>query len=181
MKIAIIGTAGRDKTKPLNSKLWAWMLADAFARVPLGAHLVSGGAAWADHLAVELFNMGHAGELTLHLPAPFDQKFVGPANSSASAANFYHTSFSRVLGHHTLSDIERALTNGAVSTVEPARPGYGGLFARNLKVAKSDILLAYTFGPGDEPEDGGTRDTWNKHLVDVGAGGSRTHITLPTF
>jgi hypothetical protein len=151
------------------------MVKDAISRIPYQSHLVSGGAAWADHLAVELFLQGHASALTLHLPAPFTKKFEGPMSSSASAANFYHSVFSRTLGRHTLSDIERAIAIGAELTTEPARAGYGGMFARNLKVAKAEKLLAYTFGPGDVPADGGTRDTWDKCL------GEKVHVSLPTL
>jgi len=53
MKIAIIGTAGRDKTIPMTRALWDWMLDDAKNRLKFKHHLVSGGAAWADHLACE--------------------------------------------------------------------------------------------------------------------------------
>ena len=45
MSIAIIGTAGRDKEKPMSLALWKFMLNDAYSRIPLGAHLISGGAA----------------------------------------------------------------------------------------------------------------------------------------
>jgi hypothetical protein len=37
------------------------------------------------------------------------------------------------------------------------------MFIRNEKVAKeSNAMLAYTYGDGKEPADGGTKDTWNK-------------------
>lgn len=171
MKIAIIGTAGRDKSKPMTSDLWEWMVRDALMRVPRGSHLVSGGAAWADHLAVDLFLSGHAGELTLHFPTPFDKRFIGPQAGAASAANYYHSIFSRITGRNSLAEIQRALDIGAISTSEPAASSYGGMFARNAKVAQSEKMLAYTFGIA-RPTGGGTLDTWNK------CKGDRTHISL---
>jgi hypothetical protein len=175
MKIAIIGTAGRDKTKPMTQQLWEWMLADAQSRIKQGSHVVSGGAAWADHLAVALFLSGWAGELTLHLPAPFQHgKFSGPSGSSASAANYYHGLFSRVLNVDTLSQIEQVTTmDNVAGSFEPEMVGYRGMFNRNAKVAVADEMLAYTFGVGGVPADGGTKDTWDK------CRGKRTHIPLP--
>lgn len=174
-KIAIIGTAGRDLTKPMTQHLWDWMIMDALNRVPRGAHLVSGGAAWADHLAVILFMTGHASALDLHFPAPFDGKlFIGPKNSSATAANFYHLKFSMVRGN-SFEELLHAKMSGATVTAEPARAGYGGFMDRNSKVAKADEMLAYTFSNLSRPADGGTYDTWTK------CRGKRTHISLPIF
>lgn len=173
-KIAIIGTAGRDKTKPMTLALWNWMLDDAERHVKFEHHLVSGGAAWADHLAVALYINGKVDHLTLHLPAPFvNGRFNGPDNSSASAANYYHGRFSRTLGVDTMHGIAMAIDGGATVTHEPARPGYSGMFARNAKVARVDGMLAYTFGEGDVPADGGTRDTWDQ------CRGKRIHVPLP--
>ena len=174
LTLAIIGTAGRDKTKPMTRSLWDWMVRDAAERVVFENRLVSGGAAWADHLAVALYISGAVDNLTLHLPAPFDgTRFVGPDKSAASAANYYHGLFSRVLGINTLNEIAMVLEGGAVVTYEPALHGYSGMFARNAKVARSAEMLAYTFGAGDVPADGGTKDTWDK------CRGKRTHVTLP--
>lgn len=174
MKTAIIGTAGRDKTKPMTLSLWEWMVNDATRRVPKGTHLVSGGAAWADHLAVKLYLNGHTDKLTLHLPAPFTTKwFVGPGGGSASAANYYHERFSQIISIDSLLEIRQALEKGAIATFESYQGGYEGMFARNLKVAQADEMLAYTFGLGRIPADGGTRDTWD-HCK-----GIKTHIPLP--
>lgn len=174
-KYGIIGTAGRDKTKPMTLALWQWMVADAMKRVPKGAHVVSGGAAWADHLAVILFLEGHASSLMLYLPSPMNLIFEGPANSSASAANYYHDLFSNRIGRWSLEDIITASgMENCNGMCEPWAHGYRGMFARNAKVAaESTTLLAYTFGEGDQPADGGTLDTWNK------CKGNRIHIQLP--
>jgi hypothetical protein len=191
MTIAIIGTAGRDKTKPMTLELWKWMLRDVYSRVPKGAHVVSGGAAWADHLAVSMFLFGHAGEISLFLPAPFvfsTGEYVKGADhfeedgwkSAGGIANYYHRRFSDVIKRdtlHQIGDVVRQYWTVENSPVrieqEPSSPGAGGMFVRNKKVAQADEMLAYTFGIGDEPDDGGTRDTWNK------CQGKKTHITLP--
>jgi hypothetical protein len=179
--IGIIGTAGRDKTKPMTLALWKWMLQDAYSRVPAGSHVGSGGAAWADHLVVSMFLFGYTGNITLHLPAPFvDGKYQGEGFKSAgSTANYYHEMFGKVIGRNTLEQIGDVIAMRASMpervhiTEEPASASIGGMFARNAKVAQFDELLAYTFGEGDVPADGGTKDTWDK------CQGKKTHISLP--
>jgi len=182
MSIAIIGTAGRDKTKPMTVALWQWMLNDARSRIPKGSHVVSGGAAWADHIAVIMYLCGHAGGVTLHLPAPFvNGKFVDSGFKSAGgAANYYHRLFSETIQRDTLGQIAELIARSWASGVadihigcEPPGPGIGGMFARNAKVALADEMLAYTFGEGNQPADGGTADTWKKHQ------GPKTHVPLP--
>lgn len=175
MKIAIIGTAGRDKSMPMTLALWQWMINDLAGRINHTDHLISGGAAWADHLAVSAFLNGFCKELTLHMPAPFDGRFIGPSNSAASAANYYHDRFSQAIGIDTLEEISLAAAgDNCHGTFESERAGYSGMFARNNKVASGcDRMLAYTFGTGDTPADGGTRDTWDK------CRGERVHIPLP--
>jgi hypothetical protein len=179
MTVAIIGTAGRDKAITMTLPLWKWSLRDVYARVHKGAHVVSGGAAWMDHLAVSLFLFGHAGEITLHLPAPFeDGKFVGGWKSAGGIANYYHGLFSKIIERDTLGQIAELIHRSATEpnihiTFEPASEGMGGMFARNAKVAKADEMLAYTFGAGDVPADGGTKNTWDKFT------GPKTHISLP--
>jgi len=174
--IAVIGTAGRDKTKPMDLKLWHWMLDAARSLIEPGSHLVSGGAAWADHIAVELYRTGYASKLTLHLPAPLNGKFLGPHRSAASAANYYHELFSKVVGRNTIEDIEAVCaTDNCTGTFEPAAEGYSAMFARNSKVASTATggMVAFTFGPGKEPQDGGTLNTWLK------CSAPRIHISLP--
>ena len=175
--LAIIGTAGRgtDAAK-LSVPLY-----DAMYRRTLEAmkawgvrDLVSGGAAWADHLAVRAFLEGEAGSLRLYLPARFaGERFVGPPADAARTANHYHAEFSRILGVDTLSQIAEAVRRGAVATFHP------GFKTRNLEVAAAaSRVLAFTFGAGREPaavvesddafgsafdaglKDGGTAHTW---------------------
>lgn len=180
-QIAIIGTAGRDKSKPMTLALWLWLIRDIRQRIPQGANvrLKSGGAAWIDHLAVSLLITGWVDHLDLHFPAPFDRQrclFVGPDNSSASAANYYHRLFSNVIQRDTLAQINEALYHPHTRfTQENEMVGYRGMYARNTKVAQVDKMFAYTFGEGDVPADGGTKHTWDL------CQGEKTHISLPYF
>ena len=162
--VSIIGTAGRDKTKTMTKETWEKMYQDAARRVQPTDTLVSGGAAWADHLAVKLYLEGKVANLTLHLPAPFkDGKFEGGYGTSGGAANYYHEKFSAELGINTRTQIERAILKGAKVTEEPVANGYDAMKNRNSMVAKeSTHMLAYTHGEGNRPADGGTMDTWNK-------------------
>lgn len=178
MKIAVIGTAGRDRNKPMTLTLWNWMIADAIKRIPTDSHLVSGGAAWADHVAVELYMRGHVNRLTLHLPAPMDIEkgiFIGPYKSAASAANYYHQQFSEVIGLDSRRQIILVSQQEKVDgSFEPEAPGYAAMFARNRKVAQAEGMLAYTFGSGDIPADGGTKNTW-----DLCQSSRKVHVPLP--
>jgi len=175
MNIAIIGTAGRDKNKLLTLDLWNRMLADARQRTTSTDHLISGGAAWADHLAVTLFLENHVAALTLHLPAPFtSREFVGEFGTSGGASNYYHRLFSNRIGKNTLSDIDLAIQKPQCSvTYEPASFGYSAMFRRNkLVAAEAELLIAYTFGLLGIPTDGGTSNTWNQ------CRGQREHVPL---
>lgn len=185
MKIAIIGTAGRDKAIPMTLETWKWMVSQTIALMPMDrpVHLVSGGAAWADHLAVRLFLDGHASGLSLHLPAPFDINgyFVGERGTAGGAANYYHLKFSFATGINSRGELLEAVEQpGCNGTMQPASPGYKGMFARNKLIAQeldpsTDRLLAFTFGQGDEPADGGTKNTWDQFH------GNKRHICIPVF
>ena len=59
------------------------------------------------------------------------------------------------MGANTLDGISRVLRLPGVESYT-----YKGFHARNLIVADVDFLLAFTFGPGASPKDGGTAHTW---------------------
>lgn len=175
--LAVIGTAGRGTdaaklSRPLYDAMYDRTLS---AMREWGVRdLVSGGAAWADHLAVRAFLKGEAETLRLFLPARFaDGRFSGPPADAARTANHYHAEFSRILGIDTLSQIEEAIRRGAVVSF------HAGFKTRNLEVAAvASRVLAFTFGAGREPavavetdeafgsaldaglKDGGTAHTW---------------------
>ena len=181
MRYAIIGTAGRDKTKPMTLKTWNWMLDTAWEIIPQGSHLVSGGAAWADHVAVQLFLEGYADLLTLHLPAPLTntKQFAGGYGTSGGAANYYHGMFSNTIRQNTIEQIhECGYMPNCVGTVQPVANGFGAMFTRNKLVVSElnpelDHMLAFTFGTNGVAE-GGTKHTW-----DLFRSTNKHHVTIP--
>lgn len=115
--IAIIGTAGRDKTEKYTRPLWEAMLKHARTKfVPWKEyHLISGGAAWADHLAVELFLEAPSQfSLSLYLPAPLTSQgeFLGPRRSSGATSNNYHEKFMKITGVNARRRILEAQEKG---------------------------------------------------------------------
>lgn len=183
---AIIGTAGRSNKELLSPKLWAAMKENAQSNIQdLGVnHLVSGGAAWADHLAVWAFNNALCSSLTLCLPAPFDvnsQRFVQKKpfeKSAANASNYYHEMFTKQINENTLAQLAQAIERGATVIAEPHSLGYGALFARNKKVANLSNLgvLAYSFCEGDTPSSSGTLSTWKQINSEM-----KIHVNLFDF
>lgn len=184
-RLAVIGTAGRDAKAPMSADLWRAMVADVRTRVRADDVLVSGGAAWADHLAVHAFLQGWVARLELYLPAPMvcnDYNanapfFAGPQRSSGNAANYYHLRFRAVAGVASLSELGglvREMPSGFAWDAQPVEPGYAAMYRRNALVAsRCTDLLAYTFGPGDQPADGGTAHTWR-----LASHARRVHVPL---
>ena len=167
MKLGIIGTAGRKEDGyKLNLGLWILMnsVAETLALALKVDGFVSGGAAWADHVAVSLFIKYDSGQfgLSLHLPAQltingFTQGF--DKYDAGKTSNYYHELFSKKIGIDSFHDLNHAINSGAKVTV-------GTDFkSRNTLVAnEADILLAFTFGEGSILKDGGTKDTMDKFL-----------------
>jgi hypothetical protein len=175
--MAIIGTAGRKEDEgKLMLPMWREVYREVRDRVlekePDG--LASGGAAWADHLAVQLYLTGKVDRLHLYLPAAFeggrfrDTGGYGTKNPGGTT-NYYHRKFSAKLGINSLADIEAAIRKGAIVNVDP-----GGFFGRNSLLANAtNSVIALTFGDGDYAgpwisaedaglKDGGTAHTWNR-------------------
>lgn len=175
--IAVIGTAGRDKTLPMTDKHWDFMCETIAAEVKPEDTLVSGGAAWADHVAIWAYGTGLVKNLILHLPAPFASgRFQGPSMSAGQTCNYYHKLFSEAMGFNSLDHISQAFMYEASVTIteEPTGPGYSAFAARNRKVADTCThMVAFTFADGDVPADGGTKMAW-----DMAAGKLRIHVPL---
>eukprot|EP00047_Mylnosiga_fluctuans_P017618 m.63119 g.63119 ORF g.63119 m.63119 type:complete len:269 (-) comp7176_c0_seq1:2813-3619(-) len=190
-RVSIIGTAGRlGNAARLTHTLYSAMITTAtrvietdLGLAPAHVCLVSGGAAWADHVAVSLFLADRGYALELCLPCPW---VPGPAISGrggpghlervtgdwrtnpGAAANKYHRTFSDKLGRSSLAEIETARMRGAA-----IRATFKGFHARNTAVAQCDYLIAFTFDSGDAPLGGGTLDTWRK-----AAGAHKVHVSL---
>jgi hypothetical protein len=175
---AIVGTAGRKEDATRLSKNHyeamcecARLLLKQFNESDYGVDtLVSGGAAWADHVAVKLFLNKEIPKLKLFLPCPFDmvkrQYDVAPLNQHEVIRNYTtgencngkHARFTRKIGTNSLTEISLAIERGAEVIVGK------GFFARNALVAQSDIILAMTFGEKEWLKDGGTAHTMMTYL-----------------
>lgn len=170
--IAIIGTAGRkEDAKKLNAEKFQQMKAVTLQLLNeldvANSIVISGGAAWADHLAVNLFLHGEAVKLRLYLPCGFDKetrKFVDDGSidwqkNPGGTSNYYHQQFSNKLGIDTLGQIADAIDEGAEIV------SGGGLFDRNGRIAKNAThIIGLTFGAKERLKDGGTADTMQTYL-----------------
>lgn len=173
ISLAIIGSAGRkDDANKMSKNIFdagcivAYGLIDQLteSNYPI-THLVSGGAAFIDHIAVKLFLDKKVPHLRLFLPAKWedgtyqDTGIKDPFKNPGGTANYYHKLFLNATGIHSLSEIQTAKCEGA-ELIEVTK----GFYARNALVAKSDFILACTFGKEHEVKDGGTADTVQKYL-----------------
>jgi len=153
--------------------------------IPSAIHLVSGGAAAADHVAVCLYLMHHAklAGLTVYMPCPFDTNSdcASGYSSTANEMNRLHLAFTndccaaiaeddKTLTY-SMSDISLASRLGA--KLDHSRSGF---LARNSAIADCDYLLAFTWGKGSTPKPGGTLDTWRKCATNKKA--IQLHVSL---
>lgn len=131
-----------------------------------------------DHIAVGLFLTEEVPSLTLHLPTQLlrdcKPQFMDTGSNdwrtnSGRSANKLHKKFSEKIKEDSLEHLNTAITVGATVFV------HEGFHARNSFVAESDYLLAFTWGSGDVPKEGGTMDTWSK------CKGSKYHIPLESL
>lgn len=186
MRIAIIGTAGRrEDARKLGAHSYLQMVEVATRVAQKLANggtwrAVSGGAAWADHLAVTLFLNGTAAGLDLELPAQLgadgfaDTGVRDFRSNPGGTSNHYHRAFSRVAGVDSIAEL-----NTAASRPECKVSVSAGFFARNSLVADVDACVALTFGDRALLKDGGTADTMRKFLA-RGIGRS-VHVDLHRF
>ena len=162
--LAVVGSAGRNEDAPLVTperySAMAAALRALIAEIGTVERLVSGGAAFADHLAVGLFLRGEVPKLQLHLPAIFSlsaECFVEPERKSRGAiCNHWHRSFSARCGGNSLAALCRAIESpGAEQKV------HFGFSTRNAAVAAdADALVAFSFGKGAEVKSSwGTAET----------------------
>jgi len=191
VRVAIVGTAGRSEDfRKMNPSVFKKMYESCVfilrktLQLPWHkVHLISGGAAWSDHIAVLLFNDhledGICG-LTIHLPCPFlmNQKDPRALDNGSSdwkknpgrVMNSSHERFSSVIKRNSLSDIYTAAKMGA--KLDDSQLGF---HARNTSVARCDVMIAFTWSPSLlSPKDGGTADTWGKASM-----ATRIHVPLP--
>lgn len=143
--------------------------------------LVSGGAAFMDHVAVLLYLKNpEKYSLTLHLPTNWDFSSASFAilesdkGNCGFTSNMYHEGFSRIMGFDSLVHIHDAISFGA--TVKVGK----GFFDRNTAIAETSTnMISATFGRENILADGGTADTMRKFLRKNS--GNSHHIDLNTF
>lgn len=172
-RVAIIGFAGGHCTAPLSPALYERMVARAEAIIrdefglDVGAvELVSGGAAWSDHVAVALFLRHTPPALTVYAPCEWDAdsgRFVDNGRgrrwteNPGYYANVLHERFATTAGATPFADLRGAVALGAT-----IRAGHG-FHARNTSIADAAThMIAFSWSDGAAPDAGGTRDTWSK-------------------
>ncbi|EGC36821.1 hypothetical protein DICPUDRAFT_31218 [Dictyostelium purpureum] len=193
--IGIIGTTGRDKSRPLNKKHFEFMadVLEQYLENLFNEHkeierdnvtLYSGGAAWADHTAVDFFlKNSEKCKLVVYLPCPivekqlddgtkvykFEDNGTKGVSNPGRTTNGYHENFSKQIGRDTILDIVKAKELGAI--IDNSVLGFKN---RNTCISKADFLVAFTGAPGNAPLGGGTLDTWKKSNSKY-----KSHITIP--
>ena len=175
-KVSIIGSASSKGVKAsenfLNQQTWEKMceITENYILNNIDQNwsqiqLISGGAAWCDHIAVHLYLKHPETSLMLHFPCKWDtnnKNYVDNGKSHWAVnpghlANLYHESFQRKIGQNTLSQIQKAVDCGA-----QIHDNYKGFHDRNTIVGICDYLIAFTFSHNPQPNGGGTADTWKK-------------------
>jgi len=182
--IGIIGTAGRRKDfYRLSEDVYILMLKEVLRIIgDRNVHLISGGAAWSDHLAVTTFINSLANPsipkctLSLELPCVFINGTFD-RSETGRISNYYHKLFSFKSCRDSLSEIQKVINLGPPDVYV----NYGkGFFERNAVIAnKSDKLIAFTYGDKEKLKDGGTAHT-AKAYIDNG-GKHLFHINLYDF
>lgn len=173
--VSIIGTAGRhyEDRKGLSKQLFYKMIEKAkdiiqnkWGLDPQNVVLISGGAAWSDHIAVHMYLYNNYPNLRLHLPCIWDSKNLCYNNKQGITANQYHQYFSKSMGVNTMKEIELAKNQGAELRV------HNGFFSRNTYVAQAKYMIAFSWAEKSTEIKGGTKNTWDK------CKGKRIHVNL---
>lgn len=179
--LGIIGTAGRKQAhRFMTAENYNLMLKESEKIISKFGFktVVSGGAAFSDHIAVSLFNNNIVDNLILMLPDGFDmdsQEYK--IGHYGNIANDLHQEFNRQCKINSLQEICKAIENGAIipDKVESS-PGF---LTRNSWIAETCThLLAFTSGKAlnqtvseigyntniqdNVIKDNGTKDTWRK-------------------
>jgi hypothetical protein len=146
--------------------------------------LASGGAAWADHVAVTLF-LRHPTTTTMQLYAPCswdaatnrfkahtitevggDEVKLQKSTEAAEELNSRHEEFSAAIGRDTRAEIGRIATlcDGTMHRCGVINVAHPGFKARDIQVARhaDDLLFAFSWVRGPVPLFGGTLHTWEK-------------------
>lgn len=153
---------------------------------PDNVHLVSGGAAWSDHLVITLVKEGYVSKDRLTIFSPCNLEYwgfeaTGKGERTASTLNYYHKHFSSTLGYDTVRELYSYKNEQC-----DFRYCEDNFFVRNAMLAHSlsvdDLAIAFTTGDGKSSQrpwtarkfdgsvlardsglkDGGTAHTWDR-------------------
>lgn len=111
------------------------------------SHVITGGNAWADHVAVKLFLEKKVPHLRLFVPVQWHSgeymitQAAGAYKNAGEILNYHHRRFSKIVGFSSLYDINSAIREGA-ELIYVSR----GFHACSALIAKSDFLLTMTYG-----------------------------------
>lgn len=197
-KLAIIGTAGRysdGKQLATDPKRYLMRMLDAareVSRLTGATELISGGAAWSDHIAVLLFiEDPERYSLELELPAALEPNSEGGLkyhdkgtrdfkDNPGAVSNHYHHQFNATLAKSRLgsSFVDFFLVSSHPKVTINVGTGF---LERNLVVAaKAHHCLAMTFGDDRQLKEGGTMHTMKAFLSKRDHGQS-FHLDLNTL
>ena len=174
-RVAIIGTAGRAGPPPslnlfnLMKDRALHIISKDFSLDISDVHLISGGAAFGDHVSVSLFKSSEHmfSGITLFLPCAWSTSTSSHCDSGhrdwkqnpGRSANRYHRAFLKHTGINSLHEIN-SLVGQISAEIDTSGKGFHD---RNSKIANAaDMLIAFTWSKSSEPPKGGTRDTWDK-------------------
>ena len=173
LSLSVVGSAGRGSDYDnlnLDKYNEMYRVADKLidyinskSPTPL-THCCSGGAAWADHLAVRLYLNNRIPNLKLYLPCEYENGEFSDDDvfgRIADTITHYHNQFEKETGQNSLKEIQLAIDKGAEITV------INGFKNRNTYVSMSHYILAMTFGETNKVKRGGTFDTISKYLQRV--------------
>jgi len=171
MKIGIVGSSGKNGGK-INFSMYHKMQRLAMHNISTLAKgadvtLVSGGAALADHIAIDLFLEGKVSKLILYFPCQWNEKkceFSAVSSKTNKGevghfANKLHKNFSAQVGNkNSLKDIQDAIDKGAQVIIG------NGFYGRNTLLAQNvNAMIAFTFEKKMTP---GTQHVWNQCAID---------------
>ncbi len=173
-RLGIIGTAGRDYIQLgiLTADHMHFMADKIYEYVEKVMNtttenviLVSGGSAWADHVAVQLYLTKKFAGLELYLPSEFDHKKKKFKNThEGRTLNNLHEQCQVKTQMPVLDELARVVSSSKASANSKVKIIIKrGFKQRNTLISQNnDHLVAFTFSTSDEPNSGGTADTWLK-------------------
>jgi hypothetical protein len=176
MRVGVIGTAGRNCLDRLNADVYDKMALD-FENIlrnireveNKSIELVSGGAAWVDHLAVRIYLEDIVSVESIHLYLPCKFYLLNSCfdcySQEGKTLNFYHGKFSSIIIEE---DLDFFYSRKQLSMVIDNESNYtviSGFKNRNIEVGKVDLLVAYTFGKNVPLSGSGTWHCWKNSIA----------------